>query len=44
MTDEVSILIGEKAKEEEEQQEEEQATSSSSSNFSFLSLQLEVGC
>jgi hypothetical protein len=33
MTDEVSILIGEKAEEEEE---EEQATSSS--NFSFLSL------
>jgi hypothetical protein len=41
MTEEVSILIGEKAEEqeeeeEEEEQEEEQATSSS--NFSFLSL------
>jgi hypothetical protein len=41
MTDDVSILIGEKA-EEEEEQEEEQATSSN--NFTFLSLQLEVGC
>jgi hypothetical protein len=39
MTDDVSILIGEKADEEEE--EEEQATSSN--NFTFLSLQLEVG-
>jgi hypothetical protein len=39
MTDGVSILIGEKADEEEE--EEEQATTTS--NFTFLSLQLEVG-
>jgi hypothetical protein len=38
MTDGVSILIGEKADKEEE---EEQATTSS--NFTFLSLQLEVG-
>jgi hypothetical protein len=38
MTDGVSILIGEKAYKEEE--EEEQATSS---NFTFLSLQYEVG-
>jgi hypothetical protein len=37
MTDGVSILIGEKAYKEEE---EEQA---SSSNFTFLSLQYEVG-
>lgn len=36
----VSILIGEKADKEEEQEEEEQATSS---NFTFLSLQYEVG-
>ena len=35
MTDDVSILIGEKA-DEEEQEEEEQATSSN--NFTFLSL------
>jgi hypothetical protein len=39
MTDSVSILIGEKVEEEEE--EEEQATTCS--NFTFLSLQLEVG-
>jgi hypothetical protein len=37
MTDGVSILIGEKAYKEEE---EEQA---SSSNFTFLSLQYQVG-
>jgi hypothetical protein len=37
MTDGVSILIGEKAYKEEE---EEQSTSS---NFTFLSLQYEVG-
>jgi hypothetical protein len=41
MTDDVSILIGEKAVEEEEEEEEEQATYSN--NFTFLSLQLEVG-
>jgi hypothetical protein len=38
MTDDVSILIGEKADEEEE---EEQAITFS--NLTFLSLQLEVG-
>ena len=37
MTDGVSILIGKKADEEEE---EEQATSS---NFTFSSLQLDIG-